>query len=145
MPPEDGGGVCSANVPVERWRPYKNNRIDCNDEDPTMFPGQSWRVDCDTDGFGDPAHGDIESCLAPSLEDSPCSSLKPGQMVWTHLVNGNDEYDCDDSQPGRMEDGCMVDGLLSCGDNPDSLKECYPTSMVVAAGNLWALAKSTRE
>jgi len=67
---------------------------DCDDEDPTEFPGQMWYPDCDGDGFFSSIA--IIACdAAEANANSPCGDGLAPDGGWSHTP-GND---CDDDDP----------------------------------------------
>jgi len=86
---------------------------DCDDEDPSEYPGQDWYADCDGDGsFSSAAVVACDAVGADAL--TPCSDASPPDGGWSHIAGS----DCDDADvsefPGQdWYADCDGDGSFS--------------------------------
>ena len=87
---------------------YSENQDDCNDQDSNEFPGQTWYIDSDGDGYGSES---IISCLRPA----------DGYLFDELTGAGNGTDDCNDEDasinPGAIE---VCDGIdNNCNNQND--------------------------
>jgi len=116
----DGGFSCEFSVVDSDGDGYSSD-VDCDDNDPQLFPDQEWYPDCDGDGYYDLAP--IISCNSP---DNVCSdgSVPAGGFSNTSGIDCND--DNSSMFPGNSEvadgfdndcNGTIDDGLVFDTDN----------------------------
>ncbi|MEC8192319.1 MAG: integrin alpha [Myxococcota bacterium] len=113
----DGDGFGDPFAPVSTCTPpddHVDNRDDCDDADPTEYPGVVWFRDVDGDGYGDD-NATVESCHRPV----------------GHIATGGD---CDDRDGTRFPGGVWyqdADGDEH-GDPDSPLDSCGDVSNAVA-------------
>jgi hypothetical protein len=154
FPDADGDGygaatgsieACTPPAPPPDWRTVGG---DCDDGDPTEFPGQVWYADCDADGYE--RSSAVTACdQAGADAQSPCADGLPPDGGWSHAVGD----DCDDEDARRyptnvetcngLDDDCdaaSADGSEDPGvgvacDGPDG-DLCVEGATVCTAGAL---------
>jgi hypothetical protein len=102
--PPDGG-----------WSNSLGDYIDCDDDDPNVYPGLDWYPDCDGDGyFSDVA---LTACSLDEVNAmSPCGDGLPPDGGWSN--SPGDDADCDDEDPNQFPGqtwypDCDGDGYFS--------------------------------
>ena len=140
-PVQDGtscsGGICQSGACIVAVTDADGDgadiTIDCNDNDATKFPGQTWYPDCD----GDSAYSDtsVIACDNPSI---PCVDGLAPDGGWINVVSVSDCNDEDPlSYPGNAEicdgidnncDGVVDEGCSCSPANLGELRECQNTN-----------------
>ena len=106
-------GCLDGQAPDGGWTNDLPGSPDCDDEDPSEYPGQDWYADCDGDGsFSSAAVIACDAAGADAL--TPCSDASPPDGGWSHTA-GNDCDDADASEfPGQdWYADCDGDGSFS--------------------------------